>query len=167
MLESVDPAAIIDATARARMHAPFLALLLNREPDLAAMFEAGAMPGLDRVAVDDLDMPVPRRLRLERRRLALIVAIGDLAEVLDKIGRLIRQRFELRGHVKSLTAEGRLSGVVLLAMPPSLLLFMSFSNYEYVSVFFSTPFGAKLLSITAGLQIVGAWVIKKIVAIKV
>ena len=92
---------------------------------------------------------------------------GDLAEVLDKIGRLIRQRFELRGHVKSLTAEGRLSGVVLLAMPPSLLLFMSFSNYEYVSVFFSTPFGAKLLSITAGLQIVGAWVIKKIVAIKV
>ena len=46
---------------------------------------------------------------------------GDLAEVLDKIGRLIRQRFELRGHVKSLTAEGRLSGVVLLALPPSLL----------------------------------------------
>jgi tight adherence protein B len=92
---------------------------------------------------------------------------GDLAEVLDKIGRLIRQRFELRGHVKSLTAEGRLSGVVLLGMPPSLLLFMFFSNYEYVSVFFSTPFGAKLLSMTAAAQIVGAWVIKKIVAIKV
>ena len=74
---------------------------------------------------------------------------GDLAEVLDKIGRLIRQRFELRGHVKSLTAEGRLSGVVLLGMPPSLLLFMFFSNYDYVSVFFTTPFGTKLLSITA------------------
>ena len=46
---------------------------------------------------------------------------GDLAEVLDKIGRLIRQRFELYGHVKALTAEGRLSGVVLLALPPGLL----------------------------------------------
>ena len=46
---------------------------------------------------------------------------GDLAEVLDKIGRLIRQRFELHGLVKSLTAEGRLSGVVLLALPPALL----------------------------------------------
>ena len=46
---------------------------------------------------------------------------GDLAEVLDKIGRLIRQRFELHGHVKALTAEGRLSGVVLLALPPGLL----------------------------------------------
>ena len=52
---------------------------------------------------------------------------GDLAEVLDKIGRLIRQRFELHGHVKSLTAEGRLSGIVLLAMPPSLLVFISIS----------------------------------------
>jgi tight adherence protein B len=38
---------------------------------------------------------------------------GDLAEVLDKIGRLIRQRYELLGHVKALTAEGRLSGIVL------------------------------------------------------
>ena len=46
--------------------------------------------------------------------------------MLDKIGRLIRQRFELRGHVKSLTAEGRLSGVVLLAMPPALLVLLVF-----------------------------------------
>ena len=46
---------------------------------------------------------------------------GDLAEVLDKIGRLIRQRFELQGLVKSLTAEGRLSGTVLLALTPTLM----------------------------------------------
>ena len=92
---------------------------------------------------------------------------GDLAEVLDKIGRLIRQRFELRGHVKSLTAEGRLSGIVLLAMPPALLVFLYFLNYEYVSVLFKNPIGVKMLSITAAGQVVGAWVIKKIVAIKV
>ena len=48
---------------------------------------------------------------------------GDLAEVLDKIGRLIRQRFELRGLVRSLTAEGRLSGIILLGLPPTLLVF--------------------------------------------
>ena len=64
---------------------------------------------------------------------------GDLAEVLDKIGRLIRQRFELQGHVRALTAEGRLSGVVLLALPPGLLAFLSFSNYNYISVLFTTP----------------------------
>jgi tight adherence protein B len=91
---------------------------------------------------------------------------GDLAEVLDKIGRLIRQRFELFGHVKALTAEGRLSGVVLLAMPPSLLGFLATVNYDYVHVLFSTPIGVKMMTITAALQVVGAWTIKKIVAIK-
>jgi tight adherence protein B len=92
---------------------------------------------------------------------------GDLAEVLDKIGRLIRQRFELFGHVKALTAEGRLSGVVLLAMPPALLGFLATVNYSYVSVLFTTKLGVKMLTITAVLQVVGAWAIKQIVSIKV
>ncbi len=76
---------------------------------------------------------------------------GDLAEVLDKIGKLIRQRFELFGHVKALTAEGRLSGVVLLALPPGLLGFLSISNYNYVAPLFTTPLGNKMLIITAAL----------------
>jgi tight adherence protein B len=92
---------------------------------------------------------------------------GDLAEVLDKIGRLIRQRFELHGHVKALTAEGRISGLVLLALPPLLLAFQSFTNYDYVSVLFNNPVGVKMLVGTAVAQLIGAWVIKKIVAIKV
>ncbi len=92
---------------------------------------------------------------------------GDLAEVLDKIGKLIRQRFELFGHVKGLTAEGRLSGVVLLALPPGLLGFLSLSNYGYVEPLFTTPVGNKILMITGVLQVLGAWMIKKIVAIKV
>jgi tight adherence protein B len=92
---------------------------------------------------------------------------GDLAEVLDKIGRLIRQRFELQGLVKSLTAEGRLSGTVLLGLTPSLLAFLCIINYEYVSDLFKTPVGVKLLTATAVGQLIGAWVIKKIVAIKV
>ena len=92
---------------------------------------------------------------------------GDLAEVLDKIGRLIRQRFELQGLVKSLTAEGRLSGTVLLALTPSLLAFLCVINYDYVSDLFKTPTGVKLLTGTAVGQLLGAWVIKKIVAIKV
>lgn len=92
---------------------------------------------------------------------------GDLAEVLDKIGRLIRQRYELMGHVKALTAEGRLSGIVLLALPPGLLAFLSFSNYKYISPLFTTSIGTKMLLITGVLQLLGAWMINKIVAIKV
>ena len=80
---------------------------------------------------------------------------GDLAEVLDKIGRLIRQRFELFGHVKALTAEGRLSGIVLLALPPDLLAFLSTVNYDYMRPLFTTPVGTKMLTLTAVLQLMG------------
>jgi tight adherence protein B len=92
---------------------------------------------------------------------------GDLAEVLEKIGKLIRQRYELFGHVRALTAEGRLSGIVLLALPPALLGFLTASNYAYVEPLFTTPGGTKMLAVTAALQVVGALSIKKIVAIKV
>jgi len=92
---------------------------------------------------------------------------GDLAEVLEKIGKLIRQRFELAGHVKSLTAEGRISGIVLLALPPALLAFLQFSNPAYVSILFTSKMGNKMLAITAFAQLLGAVSIKKIVAIKV
>jgi tight adherence protein B len=92
---------------------------------------------------------------------------GDLAEVLDKIGRLIRERFQLLGQVQALTAEGRLSGIVLLAMPPALLAFCYTSNPEYIGLLFSTPLGVKMLAITAVLQVLGAVAIKKIITIKV
>lgn len=70
---------IIDAVARARQWSPFLSMLLQREPEMAAMLENGVLPELHSLARDLADMPTPRRLRLERRRLALRVAIGDLA----------------------------------------------------------------------------------------
>jgi glutamate-ammonia-ligase adenylyltransferase len=78
---------ITDAVRRARADSPFLALLLDREPMLAARLETGSLPTLDEVPIDDPGhdpaMPVMRRLRLERRRLALLVAIGDLAGAYD------------------------------------------------------------------------------------
>ncbi|MGH6614855.1 bifunctional [glutamine synthetase] adenylyltransferase/[glutamine synthetase]-adenylyl-L-tyrosine phosphorylase [Sphingomonas sp.] len=74
---------IIDAAARAAADAPFLAMIMGREPEIAARAQNGLLPALDAVAIDDPAMPVARRLRLERRRLALIVALGDLAGVLD------------------------------------------------------------------------------------
>ena len=49
---------------------------------------------------------------------------GDLAEILDKIGYVIRERFRILGQVKALTGEGRLSGMVLIALPFALFAFM-------------------------------------------
>ena len=75
--------AIAAALARAEAHSPFLAMLISREPTLVATIAAGEFA----IEAGDLagiaDAPVARRLRLARRRLALTVAIGDLAGVLD------------------------------------------------------------------------------------
>lgn len=92
---------------------------------------------------------------------------GDLAEILDKIGHLIRERFKIFGAVQALTGEGRLSGIVLLAMPPVLFCVMMGMNYDYVMMLFEDPMGKQMLAVTGVLQVVGALVIRKIVNIKV
>jgi tight adherence protein B len=92
---------------------------------------------------------------------------GDLAEILDKIGALIRDRFRIWGQIQALTGEGRLSGIVLLAMPPVLFLAVYRLNPEYVMLLFTDPLGKKMLIGTIVLQLLGAWMIRKIVNIKV
>src|SRR3546814_13438701 len=71
--------AIVDAVGRARAHAPFLSLLLDREPALAAMLDEGGWPGLESARAEDDGQSVGTWLRVARRRLALLVALGDLA----------------------------------------------------------------------------------------
>jgi tight adherence protein B len=92
---------------------------------------------------------------------------GDLAEILDKIGSLIRERFKIWGQVQALTGEGRLSGVVLLGLPPVLAAAVWYLNPNYLSPLFTDPMGHKMLGGAIVLQIVGALVIRKIVNIKV
>lgn len=92
---------------------------------------------------------------------------GDLAEILDKIGSLIRERFKIWGQVQALTGEGRLSGVVLLALPPLLFLAVYRLNREYVMMLFTDEMGKKMLLGAVVMQLLGALVIRKIVNIKV
>ncbi|MGD9648027.1 MAG: type II secretion system F family protein [Pirellulales bacterium] len=92
---------------------------------------------------------------------------GDLAEILDKIGSLIRERFKIWGQVQALTGEGRLSGVVLLALPPLLFLAVYRLNRDYVMMLFTDEMGKKMLLGAVVMQLLGALVIRKIVNIKV
>jgi tight adherence protein B len=120
-------------------------------------------------ALDSLATRVPN---LDLRFFATAVILqrqtgGDLAEILDKIGHLIRERFKIWGQVQALTGEGRLSGIVLLALPPALFVVMLRMNYDYVMLLFQDPMGKKMLMFAIVLQLIGAIVIKKIVNIKV
>ena len=92
---------------------------------------------------------------------------GNLAEILDKIGGLIRQRFQIWGQVQALTGEGRLSGIVLMALPVLLFFAVYYLNPDYVMLLFTDPMGTKMLAVAVFLQVVGALVIRKIVNIKV
>jgi tight adherence protein B len=92
---------------------------------------------------------------------------GDMAEILDKIGYVIRERYRILGQVKALTGEGRLSGVVLIALPFSLFGFMLHIKPDYVEKLWTDPLGIKMSVAALVLQVLGAICIKKIVDIKV
>jgi tight adherence protein B len=92
---------------------------------------------------------------------------GDLAEILDKIGYLVRERFKIWGQIQALTGEGRLSGIVLLALPPALFIVMWRLNPGYCMILFTDPMGHQMLAAAVVMQILGALVIRKIVNIKV
>jgi tight adherence protein B len=92
---------------------------------------------------------------------------GDLAEILDKIGYIVRERFKIWGQVQALTGEGRLSGIVLLALPPVLFVAVYRLNPEYMMTLFTDPMGKKMLAGAVFLQVIGALVIRKIINIKV
>ncbi len=92
---------------------------------------------------------------------------GDLAEILDKIGYIVRERFKILGAVQALTGEGRISGIVLMAMPIAIFVAVYQLNPDYMMLLFQDPMGRTMLAVAAGLQVLGAVVIKKIIAIKV
>ncbi len=92
---------------------------------------------------------------------------GDLAEILDKIGYVIRERFRILGQVKALTAEGRLSGVILIALPFGLFLIMLHIKPDYVEKLWTHELGIKMSVFALFMQLLGAVVIRKIVNIKV
>ena len=92
---------------------------------------------------------------------------GDLAEILNKISGLIRERFQILGQVKALTGEGRISGIVLMALPVALFFAVYYLNPHYVMILFEREEGRKMMTGAIIMQIVGALVIRKICDIKV
>ncbi len=125
------------------------------------------------IAIDEaLETMTTRIPNLDLRFFATAVILqrqtgGDLAEILDKIGTLIRERFKIYGQVQALTGEGRLSGVVLLALPPLLFLAVYRLNPEYEMALFTDEMGQKMLIGALVMQLLGALVIRKIVNIRV
>jgi len=92
---------------------------------------------------------------------------GNLAEIIDSLAALIRQRFELQLRVKALSAEGRMSAVVLLGLPIAVGIALFKMNPDYMGLLFTDPMGRTLATIGSLMMVVGAVVMKRMVTIKV
>ncbi len=92
---------------------------------------------------------------------------GNLAEIIEAISRLIRQRFELLGRVKALSAEGRLSGIVLFVMPFVMGFVLWWMNEDYMRLLIEDDLGIMMAGAAGLLMLFGAVVMKKMCDIKV
>lgn len=91
---------------------------------------------------------------------------GNIAEILDKISDLIRERIYFTRQVKVLTAEGRLSAIILVSLPILMFLYIYFMNYQYISLLWTEQLGLYLLVGASALMVVGAVIIRRIVSIE-
>jgi tight adherence protein B len=92
---------------------------------------------------------------------------GNLAEILDNLSYVIRERFKIQRQVRVHTAQGRLTMALLMGMPPTVVLILRIFSPEFVRPLFYDPIGHALLVISITLQTIGYFVIRKIIKIQV
>jgi tight adherence protein B len=131
-----------------------------REMNLGTPTEEAMTHLAKRIGSDDLDLVVTAVL-IQRQ------VGGNLAEVLDNISHTIRERVRIKGEIKTLTAQGRISGMVIGFLPVAITAFLFIINPSYMMTLFTNPIG--LMIVIAGVisQVIGVFIIKKIVDIEV
>jgi tight adherence protein B len=92
---------------------------------------------------------------------------GNLAEVLDKIASVIRERFQIRRQLRTYTAQGRMSGYVLGGLPIAVGFALFAINPDYIGTLFREPIGHLMLGAAAVLQVTGYMWIRKITNIEI
>ncbi len=124
-------------------------------------------------------MPLPDALKAFAARVPLldarffITAVltqreagGNLAEVLDNLAGLIRERSRVKRQVRVTSAHGRITGWVLSMMPPALFLMMMVVAPEHMNTFVSDPLGVRMIIFALVLQVIGTLAIRKIVNVE-
>jgi tight adherence protein B len=91
---------------------------------------------------------------------------GNLAEVMDKIAHIIRERFKFRGKVRVLSAEGKLTAFVLTALPFAVIIILSFTNPDYIKMLWFEPTGRIVTVVAAFMMAAGILIIRKMIHIK-
>ncbi|MEW6727236.1 MAG: type II secretion system F family protein [Bacillota bacterium] len=128
--------------------------------NLGVSVEDALQSMVERVKSDDLDLMVTAVII--QRQIG-----GNLAEILDKIAETIRERVRIKGEIKILTAQGRISGLVVGLLPIGLLMVLLLINPGYMQDLFNNPMGIKLLAFAAVSEAIGLAAVKRIMNIEV
>lgn len=131
-----------------------------QEINLGMTTEEALMRLPQRVNSKDLDLVVTAMLI--QRQIG-----GNLSEILDNISFTIRERIRIKGEVKTLTAQGRLSGMIIGALPVALGAFLLLVNPKYITQLFTDPRGQMMLVYAGVAETIAILIIKKIITIKV
>jgi tight adherence protein B len=134
--------------------------LLQKEINLGLTTEKALENLTIRVSSDDLELVITA-VMIQRQ------TGGNLAEVLDNISTTIRDRVKIKGEIKTVTAQGRLSGWVISLLPLILAVMVFFINPEHISVMFTNPLGILMLAVSLLMELIGIILINKIVKIEV
>jgi tight adherence protein B len=92
---------------------------------------------------------------------------GNIAEVMDRIAYIIRERFKLRGKIRILSTEGKMTASVLVALPFFVIITLSFTNPEYIKMLWVESTGRTVSAIAGLMMALGIYIIKKMIRIKV
>ncbi|MGM0379998.1 MAG: type II secretion system F family protein [Bacillota bacterium] len=90
---------------------------------------------------------------------------GNLAEILDNISDTIRKRIKIQGEIKTLTAQGKMSGIVIGVMPIIIVFFLFVLNPSYANILIETKIGNILIGVSVISELIGIFFIKKIISI--
>jgi tight adherence protein B len=92
---------------------------------------------------------------------------GNLAEILDNLAHVVRERFKIQRQVRTHTAHGRFTGFVLLALPAGLAIALSFISPGHIQLLVSEPMGRMMIGIAIVMQTVGFIWIRQVIKIEV
>lgn len=130
------------------------------EMNLGTSTEEALQKMTQRIESDDLDLIVTA-VTIQRQ------VGGNLSEVLDNISHTIRERIRIKGEIKTLTAQGKMSGIVIGLLPLGICAFLFIVNPEYMKPLFTSTMGLAILISGFVSQFIGVMIIKKIIAIEV
>lgn len=133
--------------------------ILKKEVNLGLTTEKALENMASRVSSEDLELVVTA-VMIQRQ------VGGNLAEVLDNITSTIRDRVKIKGELKTVTAQGRMSGIVISMLPVILCVLIYLINPQQMSLLFTRPLGLVMIGLAAIMELTGIVLIRKIVRIE-